>query len=161
MIEFDQQAGAPHALDIIVGRDDDIVARIAAADFGEQFVVVAEKIQIDIDAGRGFEIGERVFADISVPIVEVEFRLFRRRRARRQRKRRRRAAERLQKSAPRPTAGARSVALVFHRFRLLCSFFSVATIAATIAPDISKKTPRPQMFARIPAWPQTTAALRP
>ena len=74
--------GLDHALEIVVGRADHIIARIAGLELGEQFVIVGEEIHLHLNAGGLLEIGERRLADISIPIVEVELLLLFRQRMR-------------------------------------------------------------------------------
>ncbi len=72
MVERQEHAGLRHPLDEVVRRHDHVVTGVARLEFGEQHVVAVEQVHRDVDAGRFLEIIERVFADISVPIVEIE-----------------------------------------------------------------------------------------
>jgi hypothetical protein len=71
-IERGQQIGRDHALDEIVRGHDHVIALVAAAQLGEQFVVVGKQADVDTRARRSGEIGDGVLADIGVPGVEVE-----------------------------------------------------------------------------------------
>ena len=75
MVQGEEHFGGAHAVDEVVGGDDDIVAGVAFAHFGEEFGVVAEEVHFDLNAGFGFEVGEGGFADVGVPVVEVQQRL--------------------------------------------------------------------------------------
>ena len=70
VIDRRQHAGLDHALDIVVGRDDHVIAGIAFLELGEQLVIVGIEIHLHLDAGGLVEIGQGGFADIRVPIVE-------------------------------------------------------------------------------------------
>ncbi len=73
VIQRHQHVGHDHPLDIVVGRDDQVVARVAFLQLGEQLVVVGKEIHLDLDAGRFTKIIQRGLADVGVPVVEIEF----------------------------------------------------------------------------------------
>ena len=57
-------------------RHDDVVAGAAGQKLGfDQFVAV-EDVVVDLDAGLGLELGDRVLGDVVGPVVDVEDRLF-------------------------------------------------------------------------------------
>jgi hypothetical protein len=72
VIERQQHVGRDHALDEVVGREDDVVAGIALAQLGEQLLVAREQVVAHGDAGGVGEVVERVLADVCVPIVDVD-----------------------------------------------------------------------------------------
>jgi hypothetical protein len=76
MVERHQHLGLDHALDIIVGRHDHVIAGIAGPQLGEQLVVVGIEVHLHLDAGLALEVLQRGLADIGVPVVEVELLFF-------------------------------------------------------------------------------------
>ena len=76
MIERLEQLGLDHALDELAARNDDVEAWVAGAQLGEELVVGGEQAHIDVDAALLLEGLERRLADISVPVIEIELRLF-------------------------------------------------------------------------------------
>ena len=73
MIERHHHVGLDHALELVIGGNDHVIAGIAALELGEQLVIVGEEIHLGLDAGGLVEIGQRCFADIGVPVIEIEF----------------------------------------------------------------------------------------
>ena len=72
VVQRQQHVGRDHALDVVVGREDHVVAGIALAQLGEQLVVAREQVVADVDAGRLGEVLERGLADVGVPVVDVD-----------------------------------------------------------------------------------------
>ena len=60
MVERLEQLGLDHALDELAARNDDVEARIAGAQLGEQLVVGGEQAHIDVDAARLLEVSSVV-----------------------------------------------------------------------------------------------------
>jgi hypothetical protein len=56
----------------IVGRHDHVIALIAAAQLGKQFVIVGKQADLHPRAAGLGEIGQRGFPGIGIPGVEVE-----------------------------------------------------------------------------------------
>ena len=52
MIEWQDHVRLDHPLEIVVGRNDHVVAGIAGPELGEQLVIVGEEIHLGLDAGR-------------------------------------------------------------------------------------------------------------
>ena len=75
VIEGLEHPGHDHALDVVVGRDDHVVSRVAFLQLGEELVIVREEVHLDLDPGRRLEVVEGGLADVGVPVVEVELRL--------------------------------------------------------------------------------------
>ena len=75
VIERLEQLGLNHALDKLAARNDDVEARVAGAQLGEQFVVGGKQAHIDVDAACLLEVSKRRLADIGIPVVEIELRL--------------------------------------------------------------------------------------
>ena len=75
-VEFHQHIRRRHPLDKIVRRDDHVIALITRAKFGKQLVIAGKQGHVHIDAARFLVIFERRLADISIPVVEVQFGLF-------------------------------------------------------------------------------------
>ena len=76
MIERHHHVGLDHALQLVVGRNDHVIAGIAALELGEELVVVGEEIHLGFDAGGRCEIGQGVFRRYRCPSCRVEFLLF-------------------------------------------------------------------------------------
>ena len=114
MVERHDHVGLDHALEIVVGRHDHVIAGIAGLELGEQFVIVGEEIHLGLDAGRLLEIGQRGLADIGIPVVEIEFLLLlRQREARQEGQARRAGAGALQKGAAAGRKRGRKVVMAF------------------------------------------------
>ena len=77
VVQRQQHVGRDHALDIVVGRKDHVVAGIAAAELGEQLVVAGVQVVADRDPGRVAEILDRRLTDVGVPVVDVDLRRLR------------------------------------------------------------------------------------
>jgi hypothetical protein len=75
-VDLLQHVGDDHAFHVVVGRHDQVVAGIALFQLGEELVVIGEEIHLDLDAACILEVVERRLADIGVPVVEVDLRLF-------------------------------------------------------------------------------------
>ena len=76
LVEFHQHVGRRHALDKVVRRHDHVIALIAGAQLGEQFVIAGEQRHVHIDAAAILVIFKRGLTDIGVPVVEVQLGLF-------------------------------------------------------------------------------------
>ena len=100
MIERHDHVGLDHALQHVVGGNDHIVAGVAALELGKEFIVVGEQIHLGLDAGGSGEIRKGGFADIGVPVIEIELLLLLgKREARQQREAGEHGAGALQKGA--------------------------------------------------------------
>ena len=75
-IERLQHASDDHAFDVIVGGHDNVITRVAVLQLGEKLVIVSEKVHAHCNACGIGKIAKRVFANVGVPVVEIQFFFF-------------------------------------------------------------------------------------
>src|ERR687897_616569 len=64
--------GREHPLDVVVRREDYVVAGVALAQLGEQLVVAREQVVADVEAGNLPEVLKGRLADVGVPVIDAD-----------------------------------------------------------------------------------------
>ena len=80
MIQRDEHVGFDHALHLIVGGHNHVIARIACFELREEFVAIGKQIKLHFNASGFVEVFQSMFANISIIIKETQFLVFFRKR---------------------------------------------------------------------------------